>query len=71
MTPNLIRLKPVPFCPECEQPMVLRQPKSDDSWPAFWGCSDYPRCKGTRDILPNGEPEDDEEDAQVGEIWET
>ncbi len=33
-------------CPECGGKMVSRKRKSDGQ--RFWGCADYPRCKGTR-----------------------
>lgn len=35
-----------PICPKCNSPMVKR---SSARGP-FWGCSTYPRCKGTRNI---------------------
>ena len=61
-----IQTTPIPFCPHCEDleietPMVLRQPKPGQKWPAFWGCSLYPQCRGTRNIKPDGTPETDEE----------
>jgi ssDNA-binding Zn-finger/Zn-ribbon topoisomerase 1 len=31
-------------CPDCNAPMVARRSVNG----AFWGCSRYPRCKGTR-----------------------
>jgi len=36
-------------CPECKGPMVSRKNHKDGS--RFWGCKDYPRCKGTRDSM--------------------
>jgi DNA topoisomerase I len=33
-------------CPQCNAPMVKRQSKHG----AFWGCTRYPNCKGTRKI---------------------
>jgi four helix bundle suffix protein len=33
-----------PPCPECSQPMRKRHSDRGD----FWGCSQYPKCKGTR-----------------------
>lgn len=56
---QMIRTKPIPSCPECGSVMVLRQPKEGQDWEAFWGCSKYPRCKGTRQIDENGLPETD------------
>lgn len=31
-------------CPNCEGPMVPRTSQHGK----FWGCANYPRCKGTR-----------------------
>jgi ssDNA-binding Zn-finger/Zn-ribbon topoisomerase 1 len=33
-------------CPECGGRMVSRLNSQQNS--RFWGCADYPRCKGTR-----------------------
>lgn len=41
--------KPVNLiCPECGGRMVSRLNKKSNS--RFWGCVDFPKCKGTRDI---------------------
>lgn len=38
----------VPDCPKCHKPMVERFSKKGDSADkVFWGCSDFPKCKGT------------------------
>jgi four helix bundle suffix protein len=38
---------PIPACPKCKKPMVLRTAKSGPkSGHQFWGCSAYPDCKG-------------------------
>jgi predicted RNA-binding Zn-ribbon protein involved in translation (DUF1610 family) len=37
-----------PLCPKCGKVMVLRTNGSTGE--KFWGCSDFPRCRGTRDI---------------------
>ena len=37
-----------PQCPDCGQPMRLRNGKSGK----FWGCSAFPTCKGTRETTP-------------------
>lgn len=35
-------------CPKCSQPMVRRTAKRGaNAGQEFWGCSDYPRCRGT------------------------
>lgn len=40
-----------PVCPVCESAMVKRTAKrGTNSGPIFWGCSQYPGCKGTRAI---------------------
>ena len=36
----------VPTCPRCGSPMHRRSGR----YGQFWGCSQYPRCKGTRNI---------------------
>jgi restriction system protein len=37
-----------PACPRCSQPMVRRTAKKGANvGKDFWGCSDYPRCRGT------------------------
>jgi len=37
-----------PSCPKCTQPMVRRTArKGANAGKEFWGCSDYPRCRGT------------------------
>lgn len=37
-----------PSCPRCAQPMVRRTAKRGvNAGQDFWGCSDYPRCRGT------------------------
>lgn len=36
-------------CPVCSSAMVMRSAKKgSNAGYAFWGCSTYPRCKGTR-----------------------
>ena len=34
------------LCPKCNKPMVLRHGK----YGLFYGCSDYPHCRGTRSV---------------------
>ena len=34
-------------CPECGGPMTSRANKSTGQ--RFWGCDDFPTCRGTRD----------------------
>jgi restriction system protein len=35
-----------PLCPKCGSPMVKRNgPRGE-----FWGCSTFPKCKGTRNL---------------------
>ena len=35
------------LCPECDAKMVSRKNKEGRR---FWGCSNFPHCRGTRDI---------------------
>lgn len=45
-----------PACPLCGKPMVRRaQRRSDRAGSEFWGCSDYPRCKGSRPIAQSSQ----------------
>ena len=38
----------IPPCPMCGKPTVLRTAKTGkNAGQQFWGCSDYPKCKGT------------------------
>jgi len=38
------------YCPRCKSSMVLRSAKKgSNAGKKFWGCSTFPRCKGTRD----------------------
>jgi ssDNA-binding Zn-finger/Zn-ribbon topoisomerase 1 len=34
-------------CPDCGGKMISRLNKAKQQ--RFWGCADYPKCKGTRD----------------------
>ena len=42
-----------PPCPVCGGAMRVRHGKTGD----FWGCTNYPACKGTRNIAPSGAKE--------------
>lgn len=35
------------LCPECGSKMVTKKNKNDGR--RFWGCPNFPKCKGTRD----------------------
>lgn len=40
-----------PTCPKCGKPMLKRmQKKGQGQGREFWGCSDYPNCKGLRPL---------------------
>lgn len=53
-----MQTKPEPYCPKCGAKMILRRPKPGQSWSPFWGCSQFPECKGTRQIdRETGKPE--------------
>ena len=40
-------------CPECNELMVRRSNKHGP----FWGCKNYPKCKGTRDSMGRSKEE--------------
>jgi len=54
--------KPEPYCSLCGAKMKLRRPKPNQSFDPFWGCSQFPDCKGTRSIKSDGRPESDDEE---------
>lgn len=35
-------------CPDCGGPMVSR--KNNSTGQRFWGCKEYPKCRGARNI---------------------
>jgi hypothetical protein len=37
-----------PTCPKCGRPMRLREPKRGQTFQPFYGCTDYPGCRGSR-----------------------
>lgn len=41
-----------PRCLDCGAIMLLRKPKPGALWDPFWGCSDFPGCRGTRPADP-------------------
>jgi ssDNA-binding Zn-finger/Zn-ribbon topoisomerase 1 len=58
--------KPEPNCPKCGSLMKLRHPRPDQKWSSFWGCGDYPLCKGSVQIdAETGRPDLDEDRSGV------
>jgi ssDNA-binding Zn-finger/Zn-ribbon topoisomerase 1 len=58
-----------PACPDCGGRMRLRRPRPSQTWKPFWGCMNYPDCKGSLNIDPEtGEPEDDRMDCKLEPI---
>ncbi|WP_249677593.1 topoisomerase DNA-binding C4 zinc finger domain-containing protein [Pseudomonas abieticivorans] len=46
----------VPGCPHCKKPMVIKVARTgSNAGGNFWGCTDYPKCRGIRAIFP-GKP---------------
>lgn len=43
-----------PLCPKCGQPMVVRtaQKEGPRKGTRFWGCPNYPKCRGVREMIP-------------------
>ena len=49
--------EPPPKCPKCGREMVLRvAEKGGNIGLHFWGCSQYPACKGAVDLVGSGKP---------------
>lgn len=48
------KAKNAPACPKCDAHMVKRKgkPKDDKKASYFWGCSNYPKCTGTKPVTP-------------------
>jgi hypothetical protein len=46
----LLKADDTPNCPQCGELMVLRTVKKNGPYKGnrFWGCKDYPRCRGVR-----------------------
>lgn len=62
-----IRTKPEPWCPECGAMMLLKRPRAHQEFDPFWGCRLFPSCRATREILPDGTPEQDDVPVNLGE----
>ncbi len=39
-----------PACPQCHSPMRMRRTRKDNR--PFWGCTEYPACRGVREFSP-------------------
>jgi len=53
-------------CPECQSDMVKRTVKKGKNiGREFWGCSQYPKCKGILDIKRTATPEAAKQDAEA------
>jgi restriction system protein len=47
--PEAVSLENPPHCPQCSKPMKRRTAKRGaHAGQDFWGCTDYPTCRGTR-----------------------
>ena len=57
--------EPVPDCPKCARPMVRRTArKGANAGREFWGCSEFPRCRGiVQDQPPVDAPADEDASA--------
>ena len=54
--------EPVPDCPKCGQPMVRRTARRGaNAGSQFWGCSEFPRCRGIVQHQPPVEAPPDED----------
>ena len=41
----------VPKCPHCRKPMVIKTARTGRNPGDFWGCAEYPKCRGIRPII--------------------
>ena len=59
--------EPVPDCPKCGRPMVRRTARRGaNAGSEFWGCSEFPRCRGiVQDQPPADAPADEDASAPV------
>ena len=59
--------EPVPDCPKCARPMVRRTARRGANVGGeFWGCPEFPRCRGiVQDQPPVGAPVDEDAAAPV------
>ena len=59
--------EPVPDCPKCARPMVRRTArKGANAGREFWGCTEFPRCRGiVQDQPPVDAPADKDAPAAV------
>ncbi len=49
--PTVAATEAIPQCPTCDGPMVKRVARRGASaGKAFWGCAEYPKCRGTREM---------------------
>ena len=59
--------EPVPGCPKCARPMVRRTARRGaNAGGEFWGCPEFPRCRGiVQDQAPADAPADEDAAAPV------
>lgn len=50
-----------PNCPNCNAHMVSRKSARG----IFWGCSNFPNCKGTRDVMGESKQERERDDQAI------
>lgn len=51
-TPKLALPPKAPACPHCKKPMVIKVARTGgNAGGNFWGCGDYPKCRGIRAML--------------------
>lgn len=58
VSPPTVEPQPkAPACPHCRKPMVIKVARTGrNAGGNFWGCSDYPKCRGIRTIFPQTPP---------------
>lgn len=53
-------------CPDCGGPMKPRT----SQYGKFWGCINYPRCKGTRDSEGNSKKDKESDEDSEGDAFD-
>lgn len=49
--PPLPPVTATPNCPHCRTPMVIKTARTGRNAGDFWGCVEYPKCRGIRPIF--------------------
>ncbi len=65
---TVIQTKPEPSCPDCGGQMRLIRKGQGKTQQPFWGCTEYPDCRATVNIKPDGTPDVDTGPFRLGDF---